>query len=283
MSLLLALTLGAAPFRLVQSIQGVPVGTVQVAIVDGQLVYEASHLFRDESARFSTAWPVDAEGRDAQGLVGEVWFLSKRPKRGCATVREERTRNAEQVCIDDGERVPVRGTLAGLPFVAGYSKDGTLGWLELLGKQGEVLSRFERSDARVDGGGDPFSAGFVVRGSPGPGRWLGLDPVDEGAIEVQVEGVAAEEVAEDRCVTASQRLVRQRPGARLQLGLVLEAGRAWPHAFVRLEGGRFVDPTMVRGEDRLARRRYLTLPTERAGQRYLELAAGARRVAWGRR
>jgi hypothetical protein len=68
------------------------------------------------------------------------------------------------------------------------------------------------------------------------------------------------------------------PSLALVLGLVVEGGRAFPHAWVR-RGTDALDPTLgPEDAEALARRAYLALPREAAGLVYLSLLDGRRRV-----
>jgi hypothetical protein len=57
-SLLLALVVSAAPLRLVQSVQGVPVGVIELERDGAVLRYRATHVFREDTRAFETSWPV---------------------------------------------------------------------------------------------------------------------------------------------------------------------------------------------------------------------------------
>jgi hypothetical protein len=70
------------------------------------------------------------------------------------------------------------------------------------------------------------------------------------------------------------------PGASVQVGLLVEDGRAWPHAWVRRSDGTQVDPTRTTNEAR--QRVYLAFPAAQAGRWFLELASGARTLTWRR-
>jgi hypothetical protein len=78
------------------------------------------------------------------------------------------------------------------------------------------------------------------------------------------------------CLAHARRFVAQAKAAghdaELVLGLVVDGGRAYPHAWVRA-GGTELDPTLMRP---VTAGEYLAL--DDAGQRYLELLEGTRRV-----
>lgn len=271
MPFVLALVLSAAPVRLVQSVQGVPVGVVEVEVKAGVLTYRARHVFRDEARAFETSWPVDAAGRDAAGLSSEVLALSVRSAPGCREVREERTGRRERLCLD----AEGRGSLDEVKLRAAWDARGRLTWLELLDGAGLVVSRFDRSAAEPKPGRDPFVDGFPVTGD---GPAVRLQPA-AGATQVVVEGVSAEAVNEGTCLSAARAWVSAHAGDVVQLGVVVEAGRAWPHAWVRRASGTFVDPTLDAASAARSARHYLAFPDDVAGALYLELASGSRRVA----
>ena len=66
----------------------------------------------------------------------------------------------------------------------------------------------------------------------------------------------------------------RRPTARLSVGLVIEGGRAFPHAWLN-EGGAAYDPSVLEGDPVLATRRYLEVPAEQSGSFFLRLFDGA--------
>ena len=272
-SLLLALVFSAAPVRLVQSVAGVPVGVVEVQVTRGRLVYRARHVFRDESRRFETSWAVDAQGRDADGLLSEVVALSARADAGCRDVREERTGKRERLCLGaDGE-----GTLDEVKLRAAWDAKGRLRAVDVLDPAGAVVSRFEQSELEPVAGRDPFADGFPVTGA---GPRVTIEP-DAKARVVEVEGVTTR--ATGSCLSAARAWVQAHAGDAVQLGVVIEGERAWPHAWVRQQGGRFVDPSLERTAPALAARVYVAFPDAAAGTLYLELAAGSRQVMRSRK
>jgi hypothetical protein len=58
------------------------------------------------------------------------------------------------------------------------------------------------------------------------------------------------------------------------VGLVIEDGRAFPHAWV-VEGARALDPSVPELDPVLRSRRYLEIPRERSGAFFLQLFDGA--------
>ncbi|MBL8919513.1 MAG: hypothetical protein JNJ54_11670 [Myxococcaceae bacterium] len=266
---LFALVVTATPLRLVHVVQGVPVGVVELAVSDGRVSYRARHVFRDGERAFETSWSVDDEGRDANGLVSELWALSRRRPSGCLDVREERTGTRERLCLFEGGR----GTLDGVKLAVRWDGAGALERVDVLDSEGRVASRFERDGREPRPGADPFAEGFPVEGR---GPIVRVAP-DAGVKVVPVRGVPLEERAASACLPAARAWLAAHatPGDVVQLGLVLEDGRAWPHAWVRRVDGAHVDPTVEEGGREA--RVYLAFP-DAAGSLYLELASGSRRV-----
>jgi hypothetical protein len=266
----LALILSAAPVRLVHFVSGVPVGVVEVQVKRGRLTYVARHVFRDESRRFEISWAVDAQGRDAEGLMSEVMALSSAADAGCRDVREERTGKRERLCVGThGE-----GTLDDVKLRAAWDARGRLRSVDLLDPEGSVVSRFEQSTLEPVSGKDPFGDGFPLTGV-GPR----VEMVPQARVRVvEVEGVALVSPATGSCLAEARSWVRAHPSDAVQLGVVIEGDRAWPHAWVRLQTGRFVDPAVEATSAVLAARRYVAFQDAEAGTLYLELASGRRRL-----
>ncbi|MCU0698302.1 MAG: hypothetical protein MUC96_17500 [Myxococcaceae bacterium] len=266
----LALSEVPAPLRLVQFVQGVPVGVIEASVAEGRFHYRVRHVFRQQARVFETAWPVDAEGRDATGRLPELWLLRRRPAPGCIDVREERTGATERLCVEQGGG---KASLDGVPVRLAYDGAGALLSADVLDGAGGVLSRFERSRIEPRADADPFGAGFVVTGPD-----VGTPVLRPGGplARVAVEGLEAP--LEGTCLVVSRAFASRTPGAAVQLGVLIEGGRAWPHAWVRLRDGRHLDPT--RSFDEAARTTYVGFPDPSAGRWFLELASGARRLTF---
>lgn len=273
LSALLALSLTAAPQRYLLTMSGVPMAELRVEVAGRTYRYASTHFLEEGPKARERVFTLDAEGR-VDGLRPEVLALAKVPAVGCADVLEEVTRAPERLCVtvvDDGV---VTGTVAGKPFTARYDERGQ-------------LTRFEVGAARWDATvkpaspppaeANPFTRGFDV---VGPSGAVTLTPALEGArrLTTPPEGVGDERsVGRLRCLVAARRFVASHPGATLVLGLVVEDGRAWPHAWARV-GGSAVDPSVLPGDDALVARQYLELPGDEAGRVYVELLDGRRRV-----
>lgn len=262
-ALLVAVVVAWAPVRLVHSVADVPVGVVELTRQGSTVTYRARHVFRDDEAAFETSWDVRADGLDDAGVLSELQWLSTKPKPGCLSVREERTRQLEDVCLDaDGT-----GRIGDVRFRGAWNKTGELERIDLLSGTG-VVSRFVRSSAEVKGGVDPFAQGFAISGT---GARLKVQPSTH-VTRVEVSGVDAP--SSERCLVAAKAFVSTHGGV-VEVGLVEDDGRAWPHAWVRLPDGSRVDPTRAAS---VAARESVVFSPAQAGSIYLELAAGTRVV-----
>jgi hypothetical protein len=265
---LLVLAAGAVEARFLVSVAGVPQASLQVSERAGVYRYQALAVLEDGEARFERAWTLADGG--VEGLVPEVLALLAPPARGCGPVREERSGRAETLCAGPLRGGRVEGTLDGVAFTAAYA-GGQLAAVAV----GPV--RFERvrdAPALPEGRPGPFVEGFEVAAGPSGPR---LAPPLPGAGRVRVEA-AEGPGSRRRCLAVAREAVARDPSLQLVLGLVVEGGRAWPHAWVR-RGGRHLDVTLGAADGPvLARRSYLELPREAAGQVYLELLDGRRRL-----
>ncbi|MBL9038083.1 MAG: hypothetical protein JNG84_06185 [Archangium sp.] len=240
--------------RYVMHVDGVPVGVVRFRREGALYRYDASHVFRSTQRTHHRELTFD------DAAPPEVWWLSRRRPDGCRAVTEERTEKAETVCLRAGG-----GTIDGQAFTARYTPDGALASLSL----GAV--RFEASTAEVLEGRDPFAAGFEVLAGNGAPM---VEPPVPGVRARQVRGVDVASAEGESCLELARRVVKARQAKRVVVGLVIDGGRAWPHAWVELANGEQRDPTVSAAD---APRWYLELPSD-AGKRYLELVAGTRRV-----
>lgn len=262
LSILVLASLAAEPMRLVHSVGGVTVGVVELEVSGGLARYRARHVFRGQSRSFETSWPVDAMGRDEAGLPAELASLWTGTI-GCRDVREERTGKKERLCVaQDGT-----GSIdsARIRVVSGPSGFERVDVLHL----GQVASRFERSALEPTLFGDPFAKGFEISGK---GSKVALSPRADVSV-VPVTGLARP-LEGGSCLELASKWAA-RVGAVVQLGLVVEQGRAWPHAWVRTEQGEHVDPSIGLHDERA--RTYLAFHAD-AGPMYLELVSKARRV-----
>ncbi|GMU62855.1 MAG: hypothetical protein AMXMBFR34_46180 [Myxococcaceae bacterium] len=273
---LLTLCVGAAPQRWLLTVDGVPLAELRVSVDGRAYRYESTRFLEEGPAERLLDFTLDEAGR-VDGLTPEVLALASRPGLGCQQVFEELRRAPEELCVNRREGATDTGQLAGQPYSARYDARGKLATLTL-GK-----ARFEARAAPTTlppPEANPFTRGFPLEGTAGPAA---LEPPLGGArrLDKPPRGAGdAESVGRVRCLIAARRYVASHPKAEVVLGLVLEDGRAWPHAWVR-ELGVEVDPSVAPGDAVLKARQYLALPPGEAGRVYLELLDGTRRVRLG--
>lgn len=252
---MVGVVLGAAPqaqvSRYVMSLGGVPVGVVTVRLTPGQLEYESVQYFERQKRARVVRYALTADGLvlDA-GVPAEVVELGKTPALGCRPVLEELTHRIERLCVDRRVDGGVDGTIDGQPFVASY-RGGVLASLSLPGAE------FERSWRQVRPG-RPFTEGFSMARVKKSAQ---LKPV-------RVEGGRGSSA---RCLEAAQREVAEGRADAVVLGVVLEEGRGWPHAWVRKDR-RHYDPSVPEHDAVLLKRSYLEATSASPGLVYLELS-----------
>ncbi len=242
-----------------------PAGTVRLDVEGTQVRYSADQYFArapdgTRGTHFERTFTLSEKAPPP-----EVWWLSRLRTPGCQTVIEERAGTEEQVCLTEVAGLRVRGRITDTPFEARYSRQGVLEALTLAG------ARFERVSRAPSATTAPLGQGFpLVRG-----RAVTLEPALTGVQRVTVTPSAAEATTQN-CLDVAQAFVGSHRGTSIVLGLLLEAGRAWPHAWVRTPRGD-QDPSVPLGAD-VSDRVYLALPAGQAGRVYLELSGGQRRV-----
>lgn len=159
----------------------------------------------------------------------------------------------------------------GRSFRAEYDASGEL--LELrIGK-----SRFFRSSKPIRLG-QPYSKGFATHGR---GKQLSLEPSAEGVrwpLDLP-RGTRTEPLEQpDDCLEVARKYLQSAPSFHLVLGVVVEGDRAFPHAWVN-DGVNDFDPT-AKVSSPTRNTRYLAFPSEQAGQLYLDLLEGRRRLVF---
>lgn len=270
----LALLLAAAPSlhaRYLMTVEDVPLAELRVALEGREYVYESTHFLEEGDKARRLTFTLDESGR-VDGLVPEVLALLRPPGKGCADVLEEVRRRREKLCVT-GEQPDLRlGTLDDVPFTARYAK-GRLVAIEL------AAAKWTASDEPARrGAAQPFIDGYAVEGD---GPRVSLEPAVKGALVLKRSptGTGTDStVGRERCLVAARKaLAAHGEGAELVLGLVLEDGRAFPHAWFR-QGDQHFDPSVLRGDEVLAKRVYVSFPRELAGRLYLELLDGKRTV-----
>jgi hypothetical protein len=250
---------------------GAPAGQVTLTREADQFTWRSLHVFaRRERIRTFTL-RVDAQGRTAEGKVPEGLWLWARPARGCVSGVDEVTGRTGPLCAEPERDGAVRGNAFGAAFTARYDSAGRLKSLEM------GASRFERSTGAAPQGEEPFAQGFPVEGS-GP------------VVVVEPSSVAVRQLArlplatggssapEGDCLERSTAIVEASKGTKeLVLGVVLQEGRAWPHAWVRdRKSLEAEDPSAVGPP--AAGTAYLAFPSGHAGALYVELLQGSLQV-----
>ena len=260
---LLLVSLSAAPTsgRFVLEVSGVPVAELRVCSDGTQYTYEATH-FLDEGPAESSFTFVLAE----LTAPPEVLTLLTRPAVGCRDVTEERTGKHESLCVDAGDT----GTIDGQRYTARYDAQGRLASITIGPVRWTATSRPTAPPAQ-----GPFARGVAV--PEGSSR---LEPAVKGArwwTRPPLGIAAPEDVGRTRCLLLARRALEGHPERRLAVGLIIEAGRAYPHAWV-VEGNRALDPSVEKDDEVLQRRRYLEVPRGKSGLFFLQLFEGTQRV-----
>lgn len=224
---------------------GVPVGRVTLEPTERR--YRTEHFFR-RGARAVVEVTVP------EGALGASFALLKPRAPGCTPVVDEVSGKRGELCVEKYGT----GTLFGEPFTAQYDARGlaslTLG-----------ASRFVR-DADAPAVGDPFASGFPLTGVGA----LKISPAWPKSERVTPAGVPGATPGD--CLATARDFVATHAGAAVELGLVEDDGRAWPHAWVKTKTGERIDPSAATPFPQ-----YLALPN--AGAAYVELLAGKRRVS----
>ncbi len=244
---------------------------------------ESHTLELDEAGRVvgTTATPVS------------LWLWTQHAP-SCLEVVDERTGRTGQACSNAVSREEQEGIALDESFHAVY-RDGVLESLDL------GPARFTRlhASAPVDGATGLWAGGIPLPGGRGalafdPSLALPRQPSTPSsrgrswAVQMLKQFGAAQ--TDERCLEASQRLLSwmEERGVHgvLVLGLLVDAGRAWPHAWVRADGP-YEEPVDVDASwGRLAEPPgYIALQAVaagahglEAGQVYLDLVLGRRRL-----
>lgn len=253
--------------RFIFELGGVPVGTVELSLQGNEYVYRSTHVYRRTKATQE-----DRFAADGKPLPEGLW-LWRQPKQGCVDGVAELSHEKGQLCADGVKGREVQGTSLGRAFTARYDAVAELSEL-VIGK-----SRFVRTAAPLKAG-QPYAAGFPIEGK---GTRLALEPPVEGARwpEVEPRGIRTTPAEEGSCLELAEGFVEStNTDYRLVLGLVVENGRAWPHAWAHAKVAGDVDPSAQKSEGPRPNRAYLELPADKAGALYVELLEGRRRVVW---
>jgi hypothetical protein len=260
-SLLIVLAAAPVEARFGLEVGGIPVAELRISVAGNRYVYESTH-FLEEGPR---AHRVELS-LSKSGPLPEVLVLAHKPKPGCREVLEERTRAVEQLCVEQAGKSEVTGTIDGDAFVARYGEDEKLMEITVGSAHWFSMSKALQPPAE-----SPF-----VRGVSVPPGSLRLEPPVEGArwLTQSPRGIGKPEtVGRVRCLVLAREEARRR-GAQVSVGLVIEGGRAFPHAWVT-ERGAALDPSVLDGDSILAERRYLEVPAGQSGRFYLRFFDGA--------
>jgi hypothetical protein len=282
------------------TLDGLPAGQVTLErSADGKsFTYRSEHVFgRGPALRSveSHTLKLDEAGRVVGSTATPVsyWLWAQREP-SCLEVVDERTARTGQACSNAVSREEQEGIALDESFHAAY-RDGILESLDL----GPARFTRLRATAELDGATGLWARGIPLPGGSGqvafdPSLSLPRQPSAPSsrgrawAERLLKEFGAAQK--DERCLEASQRLLGwlEERGVHgvLVLGLLLDAGRAWPHAWVRAEGPYEepvdVDPAWGR---LVVPQGYIALQTVaegahglEAGQVYLDLVLGTRRL-----
>ncbi len=282
------------------TLEGLPAGQVTLErSADGtSFTYRSEHVFgrgpalRSVEARTLT---LDEAGRVAGATATPVslWLWTLHVP-SCLEVMDERTGRTGQACSNTVSREELEGIALDESFHATY-QDGVLDVLEM----GPARFARVRDAPALDGARGLWAQGLRVpagRGElllepPLPLAHPPAAPSSRGrAWAVRLLSDFGAAPAKETCLESAQRLLaylEERGGhGVLVLGLLLDGGRAWPHAWVRAEGpyseavdldpawGRLVVPPGYLAVETVAAGGHGLV----AGQAYLELASGKRRL-----
>jgi hypothetical protein len=254
--------LAAAPesARFVLEVSGLPVAELRITVAGDQYAYATTRFFEEGAGTSRKTFSLRA-----LPAPPEVLSLLHRPPPGCREVFEERAEKLEPLCVERGDR----GTLAGEPFTATWDGGGRLAQITV----GAARWVAVEGSSRVAAVENPFVAGVpapadrgALRFEPGVegARWLARPPVASGT-----------STARARCLVLAREAAQARPGARVAVGLVVEGGRAFPHAWVVDADGQERDPSTP---TQPPGRRYVEVPASESGKFYLRLFAGEVKV-----
>jgi hypothetical protein len=253
--------LAAAPVdaTFLLELDGVPAATLQVIEHPARFDYRVTRFLEEGDAVFARSFPLGGPS-----AAPEVQALLHLPPVGCRDVLEERTGALEPLCVtvvDDGA---ASGTIAKDAFRAHYGSDGLLESISVASVTWVRVHGLVQRPAVVAA---PLAEGLAVSKGDGP---VHLTPAVDGARLVTVRLVGTPgSVGRTRCLPLARAYAR-RTGGTVVLGLLVDAERAWPHAWVRTPRGD-VDPSFLPGDVPT----YLELPASVAGRTYLGLLDGS--------
>ena len=257
--------LAAAPLegRFALEIAGLPVAELRVSVSGDLYLYESTH-FLEEGPQERRVEIKLTEGSPPP----EVLALLRRPRTGCRDVLEERGRKLERLCITKSAAGEVTGTLEKESFTATYDAADALTSIKVGSAKWVAVPKAVQPSNE-----NPFVRGIAVP----PGE-LRLDPPLEGAkwLTRPPIGTGSED-RRARCLVLAREELAKKPGSTLSVGLVIEGGRAYPHAWVT-QNKVASDPSVLPNDPILRARRYLELPQAKSGDFYLRFFDGAARL-----
>jgi hypothetical protein len=249
--------------RFALEVAGLPVAELRVSLVGELYVYEATHFLEEGPSEHR----VELQLKEGEPRP-EVLALLRRPKTGCTEVLEERERRLEQLCISRSVAGEAVGTIDKEPFTARYDASDALTAITVGSATWIAAPQAVQPPTE-----SPFVQGVAV-----PTGKLRLEPPVEGAKWLTRSPVGTgTEYRRDRCLVLAREEAANRPGAEVTVGLVIEGGRAYPHAWVTQKGQAF-DPSVFTGDPILMKRRYLEIPKAKSGDFYLRFFDGAVRL-----
>ena len=249
--------------RYVFSLQRAPVGLVELQLDGPRYTYRSTHFFRDGGSRRREEQLSATQQPPPSGL--RLWL--EPTATGCLRVREELTHAESELCVDHLGGHVVEGRVGAQKFTARYGKDRLLQRLTL------GPAQFERIASFTVKAEDPFADGFAV--SEGPGALM-LVPALEGAAPRRPKPVGQPGATPGQCLALADAWVSQHPGSQRVLGLVVDQGKAFPHAWVRTAKGEELDPSQWLAPEASSSADYLALPEGQAALVFLELLDGRR-------
>ena len=264
-ALLTLLSVAPVEGRFVLEVGGLPVAELRVSTNGDRYLYESTHFLEEGTGERRVELSLST--LTAQP---EVLALLRRPKLGCREVLEERSGKVERLCVERSAPGEVSGTIAVEPFLAHYDEAGALS---------DITVGSARWVAATKPVAPPLESPFV-RGLSVPPGALRLEPAVPGAkwLTRPPLGVGkAARVGRVRCLVLAREEAARRPKSRLAVGVVIEDGHAFPHAWLE-EGGLALDPSVLGGDPVLAQRRYLEVPVAQSGAFFLRLFDGAVRL-----
>ncbi len=251
--------------RFVLEIAEVPETELVVSSDDVTYRYESTHFYEEGPVSTRLSFPL----KELTALP-EVLALLSPPPMGCQEVIEERTGALETLCVRRVDPPVVEGTLGSEAFVAKYSAASRLVEIRIASATWKAVARASAAPRRSGFSfGVSVPRGLLRLNEPWPGaRWLVEPP----------RGLRAPpHLADARCLVVARNALEGHPTRRLAVGVVIERGRAFPHAWV-VDGTLDLDPSIAPDDPLLPARQYLEIPRVDSGAFFLKLFDGQVRL-----